>query len=200
MNIITLRKAVRAGSVKAIKSELAGERISAKHAKSDLLELAIHTNKPSILEMLLAAGLDVNYCHKQVPPLHVACAAARTAAVEVLIAHGADVNAKGKEGRRPLHEAVSGGPGKIRSKVVKALLAAGANCNAIDDFHYTPLHQAATLGASLDTIQLLIDAGTDILRKDTFGENAIEAADRYCNPQIVALLKKYDKQPNKSTR
>jgi ankyrin repeat protein len=199
MNIITLRKAVRAGSVKALKTELAGERISAKHAKSDLLELAIHTNKPPILEMLLAAGLDVNYCHKQVPPLHVACAAARTAAVEVLIAHGADVNAKGKEGRRPLHEAVSGGPEKIRSKIVKALLAAGANCNAIDDFRYTPLHQAATL-ASLDTIQLLIDAGTDIHRKDTFGENAIETADRDCNPQIVALLKKYDRQPNNTTR
>ena len=83
---------------------------------------------------------------------------------------GADPNAKGKNGRTPLHYvAMRESP----AEVVKLLLDAGANPNARDEMGETPLHPAAWEG-SVEAVKLLLEAGADPRTRDAAGHAPLD--------------------------
>lgn len=75
------------------------------------------------------------------------------AGVQLLLKLKAKVDARGRDGRRALHEAALAG----HEAIVDALLAAGADPIAADDHGRTPLHEAAR-GGHLALLGRLLDA------------------------------------------
>jgi hypothetical protein len=102
------------------------------------------------------------------------------------IAAGADVNAKGYDGRTPLHNAVP-----YYTESVKALIEAGADVNAKDDGGRTPLHNAVPYYT--ESVKALIEAGADITVKDPWGGSPLENWITNDNTEALeAVSKKYN--------
>lgn len=119
-----------------------------------------------------------------------------------LIEHGADVNRPlADTGETPLHAALCKTGRPVFDRILKLLLAAGADPNrattpgvATGSFMRdcrtkgeTPLHRAAAFG-SLDTIQMLLDAGAQVDARDANGDTPLSWASWYLRPN--ALLRK----------
>ena len=103
------------------------------------LGLAVFFGHPETVDVLLAAGADVNASTREtmkVTPLHSAAAARQVAIARVLIAHGANVRAgQAESGFTPLHEAALTG----QIEFAKLLLDHGADANAKMNDGKTPL-------------------------------------------------------------
>ena len=103
------------------------------------LGLAVFFGHRDTVEMLLAAGAEVNTASREsmkVTPLHSAAAARQVEIARVLIAHGANVNATQVEsGFTPLHEAALNG----NLEFARLLLEHGADVNAKMKDGKTPL-------------------------------------------------------------
>ena len=113
------------------------------------LLLAAKNGHEKIVEMLLKAGADVNYCYFfSGTALCRAASKAHVCVVNTLLKKGADPNKKGNSGGSPLMKAVSGYADKEEDvlEVVKSLLRAGAIPNDIDDDGETVLTVAEKYG------------------------------------------------------
>jgi uncharacterized protein len=155
------------GDVSAIRFLLAqGEELQSLGANLGLDTAAFHGHW-QLCEFLLEHGADAHYADPDSgeTALHAAlCTAARpgcAVAVRVLLAAGADPNRRTKPG------ATTGG--FMRDCRTKA---------------ETALHRAAAFG-SLDTIQLLLDAGATIDAKDMNGDTPLGWASWYTRPDAV---------------
>lgn len=114
--------------------------IDSTTATKALLSMARHGAFKGVpfhtLDMLLAAGADVNGLHEGHTPLHWALVdigtgedPSRWLAYQAwLLKHGADVNQRDKNGRTPLHIAAM----FHDLTVARALIAAGADASAMD--------------------------------------------------------------------
>lgn len=111
----------------------------------------------------LVDGQERQELTEQDVPLLGAIAAGKDDAALELLARGAQLELSTKDGRRPLHFAVS----HNRIKVLDALLAAGADSNSQDRRGLTPLHLAAQQG-NLVAVTTLLRSGADahLLSKD----------------------------------
>jgi ankyrin repeat protein len=118
------------------------------------LHLAAIMGHKEIVELLIAAGADVNAkTDFGFTPLNYAVVDGRKVIVELLIAKGADVNAKDDVyGRTPLHRAAYKG----YKELAELFLAKGADVNAKNAGGDTPLD----LGISNDETET-----ADLLRK-----------------------------------
>ena len=127
----------------------------------------------AVVELLLAAGADVNaadewHCRT---PLHVAAAGRAGAEVmRALLDAGAAVEAEDDEGRRPLHLAAQRG----HMDGVAVLLGRGADVRARDADGATPLHLACGRPfvfsrRAAEMIGLLLQAGADVNAADAGG-------------------------------
>jgi ankyrin repeat protein len=93
------------------------------------LHLACFFGQPSVAEMLIALGAEVNarsHNGMQNTPLHAAAAGRNQDAVRVLLEHGAEVNARQEGGWTALHAASQNGD----VDMVRLLIAAGADVQA----------------------------------------------------------------------
>ena len=103
------------------------------------LGLAVFFGQRETVEILLAAGADVNAVTREamkVTPLHSAAAAKEVAIARLLIAHGANVNARQADHHfTPLHEAASRGD----IEFAELLIENGAEINARMKNGKTPL-------------------------------------------------------------
>jgi ankyrin repeat protein len=88
-----------------------------------------------------------------------------------LVKHGAEVNSPNRNGKPPLHQAVS----NEQMDIVRILLAHGADPNQRDDVGWPPLHWAASRH-NLPMIDLLVDAGADVNARDLSGKSALAHA------------------------
>ena len=129
---------------------------------------------PKIIEVLFAAGADVNR------PVNGAMAIvsddAKDAPALMQLA-GFQANAGGvcPKGATPLHAAAMHG----LSRWVSFYLAKGANANAKNEWGATPLHEAASRGKSFAIVKSLIAAGADVNAKTKSGDTPLhEAASR----------------------
>jgi len=102
------------------------------------LGLATFFGHPATVDVLLAAGADVNLASREgmkVTPLASAAAARHSAIAQKLIAHGADVNARSASDFTPLHSAAANGD----LEMANLLLDHGAEINSKSSDGKTPL-------------------------------------------------------------
>jgi ankyrin repeat protein len=163
------------------------------------------TTSLQMIEMLLAAGVNVNAQLKLFPPyrslrmdrgadaildigttpLLRAARGADADAMKVLLAHGALVDLPQVSGATPLMVAVglavpTDTRGKFRTELdalasAKVLLDAGANVNARDNRGRTALHAAAAEGYT-DAAKFLVEHGADLKAADNDGVLPVDAA------------------------
>ena len=164
-----------------------------------LVRAAAHQNA-GVLGLLVEKGLDP----------HHAMSTGDTALSEsyrfgpnqkaaLLLAKGADPNAANtfagivkngpidSTGITPLMlAAILDGPGGVMAEI-----KAGGKVDSTDHRHMTALMLAiATDRANVGNVQQLIDNGADVNVKDRYGETALDWAQKYRNPEILAALER----------
>ena len=113
--------------------------------------------------------------------LHVAAAAYDSVLAGKLVDAGADVHARNRRGARPIHAAVTGGPGagywcpQRQADVVRYLISVGADPEATAAGGVTPLLRAVRNRCS-EAVRVLIDAGVDPHRTNDNGSSALDLA------------------------
>lgn len=115
-------------------------------------------------------------------PLHYLAVENQLEAVQILVKSGADVNTLNHCGATPLADAASLG----HAKLVKYLLSHGAKL-AVDGQDEPTIIRAASSG-SLETVQLLLDAGADVNLRGDLEETALHIAAEKDNLELVRLL------------
>lgn len=136
----------------------------------------------------IAAGADVMKDNWQgLTSVHMAALYGSPEIIQALINAGADTTA-GNCSMTPLHYALKD-PGKV-----KALLAAGAEVDARPEDSTplrltmdTPLFHAVT-GGTEETIQLLIDAGANVMTRNAAGITPLHAVNDKHTESIKSLL------------
>ncbi|KAK0650264.1 putative ankyrin repeat protein [Lasiodiplodia hormozganensis] len=159
-----------------------------------------------LLEVLLAAGADIEYPHPGKRACAVHAAASDPVAIEgmrILIEKGANVDAQDARGSTPLHIAVSfrkrQGLTTLRNDdTVKLLVQSGASPAIPNGQGETPVGIAARLGP-ISFVQLLLDHGADPLAEDRNGETALHRAAEGDHEDIVELLLSRGADVNKAS-
>ena len=110
-----------------------------------------------------------------------------------LLARGADVNGKSGEDRAtPLIHAVRGSADGSQA-TIELLLHEGAEAGLANRYGTLPLHAAAWVGASVETVRLLLGAGSaaHIEAKNEFGFTPARIAAEKERDEIAALFRKF---------
>lgn len=117
-------------------------------------------------------------------PLHHAVDAGKMKAASLLIANGADIDAKNYKEETPLHIAAYEG----NAEAVKLLLKHGADPALREMRDRIPLFLACNWGRNLETVRLLIDAGSNVNDKNARGEIVLVSTLYYGKKEIIDLL------------
>lgn len=117
-------------------------------------------------------------------PLHHAIDAGNLKAASLLISHGADVNAVNFKTETPLHIAAYEG----NAGAVRLLLEHNADPTMREMRDRIPLFLACNWGNDLETVRLLIDAGSDVNDKNNRGEIVLVSTLYYGKKEIIDLL------------
>jgi len=120
----------------------------------------------------------------QMTPLHHAVDAGKLEAASLLIKMSADVNAVNFKKETPLHMAAYKG----NADAVKLLLKHGADPTRREMRDRIPLYLACNWGNDLETVRLLIDAGSDVNDKNSRGEIVLISTLFYGKKEIIDLL------------
>jgi upstream activation factor subunit UAF30 len=116
--------------------------------------------------------------------IHEAAKAGDLEKVKALVISNPDlVFSKDRDGRTPLHYAVS----NTRPNLVEFLLASKAEVNAQCNRSYTPLHLAAANGAKA-AAELLLANNADVNAKGIFDRTPLHVAAEFCKKDVVELL------------
>jgi len=173
------------GDIAGVKTALAAKvGADAKVAGETALTFAAGNGHVEIVQLLIAAGADVN-AHEDAfgwTPL-ITAASKHPDVVDALIAAGADVNAKGKLGETALTRAAMGG----QSDSVSSLLSAGAEADGKGYMGMTALNWAASNNHP-ETVQLLLSHGADANSPGN-GEMPLKEAEYKKYDQVAELLR-----------
>lgn len=161
--------------------------------RSPLHVAARYNADPAIVAALLEAGADVGAWRTgyhvdegwDYTPLHDATENPNPAVAAVLLDAGADANARGWEGRTPLHLAAARACGPV---VINMLAGAGADPNLRADEGQTPLHEAARTNDNPEVIAAVLEAGADVNVRAGWGWTPLHTAAQEANPAVVAVL------------
>ncbi|XP_038126292.1 ankyrin repeat domain-containing protein 53 [Cyprinodon tularosa] len=96
------------------------------------------------------------------------------------------INSSDSHGRRPLHMVLSSRGAS--NTCLRYLLEHGADVNATTVLGQTPLHFAASEGL-LESTEILVKAGADLLAKDKMGLNPLDMAHIWCHRKVARYLK-----------
>ncbi|GAB7045830.1 ankyrin repeat domain-containing protein [Catenuloplanes indicus] len=149
------------------------------HGKSALH----HARTPAMVRMLVAAGASPHAVDREgLTPLHHA---PDVATARALLAAGADPHATDPRGRTPLHTAAD-------ADLIAVLLGAEVPVDVPDGRGWTPLAHRAyftyahpqSADEAVRVIQVLIDAGADVTRRDADGIAPIHRLRRH--PGVLA--------------
>jgi len=126
----------------------------------------------------------------------------RLAIVRFLLANGIDLNYKDKEhSRNALHVSFLGfrkGDIDYLRKQTELLISAGVDVNATDKFDAIPLKYAITISKHpteemKEIYTMLIQAGSDYKKKDTFQKSCLDYAQEYSwRNGFIDIVQEYD--------
>ncbi|XP_053199087.1 ankyrin repeat domain-containing protein 53 [Scomber japonicus] len=135
---------------------------------------------------------------KGLSPLHVACLYGQLPTIrQLVVSHLCSVNSRGTQGRRPIHVVLSSRSSPNTSTCLRYLLEHGADVNITTDAGQTPLHLAASEGL-LDSTEILVQAGADVLAQDCVGHTPLDLARIWCHRKVARYLKNCMWQANKA--
>lgn len=143
------------------------------------IHYAVKNNSVSEVEKLLSRGFDVNLRDSsEATPLHYV--SWRSTSIdesymkitEMLLKNRAEINARDSYGRTPLYFCVRKGS----KKIVQLFLNYKADFKAVDNFGETLLLSAARGDESEKVLQLLIDLGLYVNRRNKLGDTALHSA------------------------
>lgn len=156
-----------------------------KSSHTTALEHAVRNANREMVQMLLAAGADVNAQNNAGETvLMMLDDDATSELIWDLLNAGAKVNWKDKEGNTPLLEAASCN----NLELLKTLLETGAEVNAKNKLGQTALMRAAGEGL-INNVRMLLLAGGDINARDKEGGNALFYANDASQSATVRFLR-----------
>ena len=161
-----------------------------------LLEIALQSKQPAIVDLLIDSGYEINlrdwYVLVGQGPKRF------DTLVKGFLAKGRDINARQKHRHgmwTPLHWVAQRG----LTDGIACLLANGADPNVTDDKGRTPLHIIAQKGVGKNQIQLLIEYGGDINRRDIEGKTPLDYAQESRRKVVSSFLTEYVNGVQKET-
>ena len=150
-----------------------------------LLEVALQSKQPAIVDLLIDAGYEINlrdwYVLVGQGPKRF------DSLVKGFLAKGRDINAPQKHRRgmwTPLHWLAQRG----LTKGIACLLANGADPNVTDDKGQTPLHFIAQKGVGKNQAALLIEHGADLNARDDAGQTPLDYAKKAKRKSVATFL------------
>ncbi|RKH18799.1 hypothetical protein D7Y13_38275 [Corallococcus praedator] len=169
----------RTGRVLALVALGADLEARDKH-KRGALHLAASVEDPALVKELLRLGVSPEAVDaRKATPLHAAAEHGSEACIALLAGGGVPVDALDASGRTALFDA-------RQADVARALIEAGANPNAGKG--WTPLHQHARIKERGPVIEVLLQAGADVTRKNTAGQTPVKEALEHGNPHLAQLM------------
>ena len=170
-----------------------GEDKQAPAIGSEALFTAIEKGDVETVRLLVEAGADVNAAEGfgGNTPLHEAVEEGNAEIVQILVDAGADIEAEGFMGQTPLSLAAEEGA----SEIMQILLGQGAdNGTPEGEDKQTPVIGSEALFTAIEkgdveTVRLLVEAGTDVNAAEGFGGNTpLHEAVEEGNTEIVQIL------------
>lgn len=177
----------REGRKAELQKKMAKLEINAKNAQgSTLLMAAASAGQDDIVQLLLDQKADPNITDTDgSTALLIAIYNEQTPSATKLIAAGTRLDVFNNLGESALIAATS----TNNIEVIKALLAKDkSQINKTNKDHENALMKAAAVG-SLQTVQLLVNAGADLKAKDHLGRTAYDIAKESQNTDSLKLLK-----------
>lgn len=148
-----------------------------KEGHSEVLELAVQQNVPSLAKSVIAARADVNFPFEQLwsrTPLHRAAMRGNMDMCKLLLELRADPAIRDTHGAVPLHLVASRG----RPRIADLLLAYDeSSATARDNNERTPCHMAALKG-HLTVIQMLVEVRASLTAQERDGATPLDFARR----------------------
>lgn len=140
--------------------------------------------KPKIMELLLAAGSDIDLRNKDGnTALHMAVVGGRQSILDYLIQKNPDSSIQNKNKKTALDQAII----NENWDAVKSLLTIEKDINVLDSYGSTKLH-SAIINEKVELIKILLEAGADKETKDKWGKSSIELAKSLGNQKIISLF------------
>ncbi|KAJ8979231.1 hypothetical protein NQ317_019083 [Molorchus minor] len=186
-----LHCAVRANAVACVRllTHEGGDVGQVEYSGMSPIHLAADLERIECLKALLeakGANLNAKTKGKQLTALHLAAENGDVECVEILLERGADANVKNHMSQTPLHLAARA---KAYDCVEMLLEKGNASPNVEDCDKRTALHTAVGKTAtSCDIIELLINYGANINKKDQYGYTPLHVAALMQLSQCVEIL------------
>lgn len=180
-------KAVQEDNLEEATALIAGRDVNLRDPSSHTtaLEYAVENGNRELVQLLLAAGANVNLTNDGgSTPLMMLGGDATADLVWDLINSGAEVNHKDNYGNTPLLTAAA----RNNSEVLKTLLDAGANVAARNQDGHTPLMLAAAEGL-INNVRALVLAGAELTTRDANGKDALSHAIENDHSAVMRYLK-----------
>lgn len=151
--------------------------------KNTPLHWAVMYKRPKAVEMLVAAGANINADEGWKTPLNLAIKNRDLEIVKLLIRLGADVNKKDSFDETPLMWAATWGQGDI----IKVLLENGAKAGGKDATGDTALSRVSREFCP-ECVKMLIEAGEDVNNGYEKGKIPLLIAGEYCDDKAAQIL------------
>ncbi len=156
-----------------------------------LLEIALQSQQPAIVDLLIDAGYEINlrdwYVLVGQGPKRF------DTLLKGFLAKGWDINARQKHRHgmwAPLHWVAQRG----LTAGILYLLENGADPNITDDKGRTPMHIIAQKGVGKNQMQLLIEHGGDVNIRDVDGKTPLDCAQKAKKKSVKNFLTEYANQ------
>lgn len=163
------------------------QKFKGKDSELGCLEIAAQQGYLDIVQLLVAAGADINVrSFRGHTPLRIAARNGRVDVVNYCLSKGAEVNTQGEDGATPLEHAASKG----HLEIVKLLVEKGANINLQDKEGDFALGEAAKAGF-MEVVVYLLEKGADASLKNQDGNTAQQMAWLAGQPKVEAYLKSF---------